>query len=99
MEFGRDCALKELLSDALRQAATQYVAFAATPVPAETSAKDLSARHAAGRSMVGHIAALAKLVHWWSVAGEDAPADDGGAVPDMVAAARDAVSRYATDEG
>ncbi|MEX2618385.1 MAG: hypothetical protein WD767_20055 [Alphaproteobacteria bacterium] len=107
MKFGSDCALKESLSEALRLAVSDYAAFAATPVPAKADdngagiaidARDLAARHAAGKTMVGHIAALAKLVHWWSAAGADTPADGGGAGPDMMAAARDAVSRYAADE-
>ena len=103
MKFGRDCDLKELLSGALRQAVSDYTDFAASSVPKNTGvkgaddAKNLAARHAAGRSMVGHITALAKLVHWWSVADEDAPADVGEALPGMVAAARSAISGYAVD--
>lgn len=109
MKFGGDCALKESLSEALRLAVSEYAALAASSVPvaggtggagkAEQQVKDLAARHAAGKTMVGHIAVLAKLVHWWSAAGDGAPPDDGGDLPDMVAAAREAVSGYAADEG
>ena len=109
MTFGRECDLKELLADALRQAVSEYVAFAATPVrdgtskdnadDAATAARDLLARHATGKIMIGHITALAKLVHSWPPAGEEAAADSASAFPDMVATARDAVSRYAVDAG
>ena len=95
MNFGCECPQGESLCEALRRVVSEYEVFVKKSVPAET--RDIAARHAAGKAMVGHLGALAKLVHWWSMAGDEVPTAEGDGLSDVLTAARNAISGYGAE--
>ena len=56
-----------------------------------------AARHAAGKAAVGHVAALSKLLQWSQAVSAAPNQEEGGAMGEMLAAAREAMSHY--DDG
>jgi len=86
--------LQSLLA-ALNTILSEYMTFIARDAPEE--AKLFAARHAAGKAAVGHVTALSKLLQS-SLAASAAPnPEEGAPMGEMLAAAREAMSRF--DDG
>lgn len=71
----------------------EYTAFMTAPAPEDP--KMFAARHAAGKAAVGHLAAISRLLQGSAPAAPNS--EEGAAMVEMLAAARQAMSDY--DDG
>jgi hypothetical protein len=78
---------------ALGAVMTEYTAFMAIQAPEDP--KMFAARHAAGKAAVGHLAAISRLLQGSATAAPNS--EEGAAMVEMLAAARQAMSDY--DDG
>lgn len=98
MESMKSDSFENFLGPVLQSIVEEYVGFMSNSISDQEGAKFFTARHAAGRSAVGHIAMLAKLIRWSSLP-NDRPVRNGEEdLSSILSDARNELSRFNDDD-